>query len=87
MSDKGKQKDIHDCSSVEVEQLLPVHDPRNYYASDSLVNEELDSDKEVYKSAEEMENLDPDRQSDGAASESNSGANVCSFYLTYTYLC
>jgi len=51
------------------------------------VNKELDLDEEVYKSAEEMENLDPDRQSDGAASESNSGANVCSFYLTYTYLC
>ncbi|KAF8262063.1 hypothetical protein EI94DRAFT_1705070, partial [Lactarius quietus] len=36
---KGKQKEVHNQSSVEVEQLLPpigpVHDPRNHYASDS----------------------------------------------------
>jgi len=88
MANKGKQKDVHNHSSVEVEQLLPVHDPRNVYASDSPVNEDPDSDEDVYKSAEEVaENLDPDGQSDGAASESNSGPNVCSFYLTYTCLC
>ncbi|KAF8271546.1 hypothetical protein EI94DRAFT_1698091 [Lactarius quietus] len=47
---KGKQKEVHDRSSVEVEQLLPpigpVHDPRNHYASNSLVMEDCDSDGE-----------------------------------------
>lgn len=60
---------------------MPVHDPRNIYASDSPVIEDPDSDEELYKSAEEVaENIDPDGQGDGAANESNSGPNVCSFY-------
>ncbi len=88
MANKGKQKDVHNRSLVEVEQLLPVHDPRNLYTSDSPVIEDPDSDKEVYKSAEEVaENIDPDGQGDGIANESNSGPNVCSFYLTYTHPC
>ncbi len=84
---KGKQREVHDRSSIEVEQLLPpiepVHDPRNLYASDSPVIEDPDSDEELYKSAEEVaENIDPDGQGDGATSGSNLGPNVCSFYLT-----
>jgi hypothetical protein len=78
---KGKQKEIHDRSSVEVEQLLPVmepvHDPRNLYASDSPEIEDPDSDEELYKSAEEVaEMIDLDGQGDGAANESNLGPNV-----------
>jgi hypothetical protein len=81
MASKGKQKDIHDRSSVEVEQLLPliepVHDPRNLYASDSPGIKDPDSDEELYKSAEEVaENIDLDGQGGGAANESNSGSNV-----------
>ncbi|KAH9009727.1 hypothetical protein EDB84DRAFT_1446147 [Lactarius hengduanensis] len=69
-ANKGKQKGVYDRSSAEVEQLLPVHDPRNLYASDSPVIEDLDSDEELYKSAEEVaENIDPDGQSDGAANK------------------
>ncbi|KAH9015826.1 hypothetical protein EDB85DRAFT_2156367 [Lactarius pseudohatsudake] len=75
-ANKGKQKGVYDQSSAEVEQLLPVHDPRNLYASDSPVIEDLDSDEELYKSAEEVaENIDPDGQSDGAANKSISGPN------------
>ena len=92
MASKGKQKDVYDRSSVEVEQILPpiepVHDPRNLYASDSPVIEDLDSDKELYRSAEEIvKNMGLDSQVDGTAIERNSGSNVCSFYLTYTGLC
>jgi hypothetical protein len=43
-SSEGMQRDVHDGSSVEVEQLLPslqtnepVQDPRDFYASDSSV--------------------------------------------------
>ncbi|KAH9035250.1 hypothetical protein EDB85DRAFT_2143903 [Lactarius pseudohatsudake] len=77
---KGKQKEVRDRSSVEVEQLLPpvepVHDPRNFYASDSPVIEDPDSDEELYKSAEEdAENIELDGQGDGVANESNSGSN------------
>ncbi|KAH9008836.1 hypothetical protein EDB84DRAFT_1446663, partial [Lactarius hengduanensis] len=80
---KGKQKEVRDQSSVEVEQLLPlvepVHDPRNFYASDSPVIEDPDSDEELYKSAEEdVENIELDGQGDGVANESNSGSNVWS---------
>ena len=46
-------------SSVEVERALPlgeqVHDPRDFYASDSPVVVDLDSDQELYRSAEEFE--------------------------------
>ncbi|KAI9437868.1 hypothetical protein BJY52DRAFT_1229997 [Lactarius psammicola] len=78
---KGKQKEAHDRSSVEVEQLLPlvkpVHDPRNFYASDSPVIEDPDSDQDLYKSAEEdVENVELDGQGDGVADSSNSGSNV-----------
>ncbi|KAI9430424.1 hypothetical protein H4582DRAFT_2086977 [Lactarius indigo] len=72
---KGKQKDVNDRSSVEVEQLLPpvepVHDPRNFYASDSPMIEDPDSDDELYKPAEEdAENIKLDGQGDGEANES-----------------
>jgi len=88
---KGKQKEAHDRSSVEVEQLLPpvepVHDPRKFYASDSPVIEDPDSDEELYKSAEEdAENIELDGQGYGVANESNSGSNVCSF-LGFVYRC
>ncbi|KAH9180279.1 hypothetical protein EDB89DRAFT_2061994 [Lactarius sanguifluus] len=78
---KGKQKEVHNRSLVKVEQLLPpvepVHDPRNFYASDSPVIEDPDSDDELYKSAEEdMENIELDSQGDGLANESNSGSNL-----------
>lgn len=91
MASKGKQKDVYNRSSVEVEQILPpiepIHDPRNLYTSDSPVIEDPDSDEELYKSAEEfMKNMGLDSQVDGAASESNSGSNVCSFSLIYTGL-
>lgn len=46
-------------SSVEVEEILPsdehVQDPRDFYASDSPVLAELDSDQEMYRSAEEFD--------------------------------
>ena len=46
-------------SSVEVERAPPlgeqVHDPRDFYASDSPVVVDLDSDQELYRSAEEFE--------------------------------
>ncbi len=48
-----------DRSSVEVEQILPsdehVQDPQDFYASDSLVLVDFDSDQELYRSAEEFE--------------------------------
>ena len=86
---KGKQKEAHDQSSVKVEQLLPpvkpVHDPRNFYASDSPVIKDPDSDEELYRSAEEdAENIELDGQGYGVANESNSGSNVCSF-LGFVY--
>ena len=85
---KGKQKDVYDRSSVEVEQILPpiepVHDPRNLYASDSPVIEDPDSDKELYKSAEEFaKNIGLEGQVDGAAGESNSGSNACFLFDLY----
>ena len=85
---KGKQKNVYDRSSVEVEQILPpiepVHDPRNLYASDSPVIEDPDSDEELYKSAEEfVKNIGLEGQVDGAASESNPGSNVCFLFDLY----
>ncbi|KAH9014519.1 hypothetical protein EDB85DRAFT_1899170 [Lactarius pseudohatsudake] len=76
MANKGKQKGVHDQSSAEVEQLLPVHNPRNLYTSDSPVIKDLDSDEELYKSAEEVvENIDPDGQSDGTANKNRVDQN------------
>ncbi|KAH9014068.1 hypothetical protein EDB84DRAFT_1443993 [Lactarius hengduanensis] len=51
--------DTFDRSSVEVEQILPpdehVWDPRDFYASDSPVPFDFDSDQELYRSAEEFD--------------------------------
>ena len=60
----------------------PVHDPRNFYTSDSPVIEDPDSDQDLYKSAEEdVENVELDGQGDGVADSSNSGSNVCFFFF------
>jgi hypothetical protein len=66
--------DAHDRRSLEVEQILPSHepvqDPRHFYASDSPLN----SDLELYKSAEEFEeDVDPGVQdeSDDPQASSN----------------
>ncbi|KAH9019778.1 hypothetical protein EDB85DRAFT_1896500 [Lactarius pseudohatsudake] len=63
------QIDPHDRSSVEVEQILPPHepvqDPRDFYACDSPVLDNPNSDIELYESAKEFgENVDP-RVQDG----------------------
>jgi len=51
--------DTYNRSSLEVEQILPsdehVQDPQDFYASDSPVLVDFDSDQELYRSAEEFE--------------------------------
>ncbi len=51
--------DTYNRSSLEVEQILPsdehVRDPQDFYASDSPVLVDFDSDQELYRSAEEFE--------------------------------
>lgn len=81
---------VCDRSSVEVERILPplqadepIQDPRNFYASDSPVFEEVDSDQGRYKSADEFEGgIDPEGQGDGSAGDSNARLNVPLFHIT-----
>jgi hypothetical protein len=61
----------------------PIQDPRNFYASDSPVFEEIDSDQGRYKSADEFEGgIDPEGQGDGMAGDSNARLNVPLFHIT-----
>lgn len=61
----------------------PIQDPRNLYASDSPVFEEIDSDQGRYKSADEFEGgIDPEGQGDGMAGDSNARLNVPLFHIT-----
>ncbi|KAH9176458.1 hypothetical protein EDB89DRAFT_1903237 [Lactarius sanguifluus] len=69
------QIDPHDRSSVEVEQILPLHkpvqDPRDFYACDSPVLDNSNLDIELYESAKEFgENVDPGVQDGPRASGS-----------------
>ncbi len=78
--------DIHDCSSVEVEEMLPpnepVEDPRHFYASDSPVCKDFNSDSEVYKSAKDLsEAIEPEGEVENVTS--NTQTNVRLFCWTF----
>jgi hypothetical protein len=87
---EGTQRDVCDRSSVEVERILPplqadepIQDPRNFYASDSPVFEEIDSDQERYKSADEFEgSIEPEGQGNGMTGDNNARLNVTFFHVT-----
>ncbi|KAI0250718.1 hypothetical protein BJV78DRAFT_1154849 [Lactifluus subvellereus] len=78
------QRDTHDRSSIEVEQILPpndpAQDPRDFYAPDSPVFDYPDSDQELYESAKEFEeNDEPEGRGDGVASDNEAGSNARCF--------
>ena len=55
----------------------PVEDPQYFYASDSPVCEDYNSDSDVYKSAEDLgELIETDDLAENVASGSNTRSNV-----------
>jgi hypothetical protein len=90
---KEGQIDTRGRSSVEVEQILPPHepvqDPRDFYACDSPVldNPNSDLDVESYKSAKEFEDdVDPGVQDGPQASGSFVRPSVSFSCLTCAYI-
>ena len=55
----------------------PIQDPRNFYAADSPVSRNFDSDQELYESAEDFEEtLEPEGQGVEEVSDSSLGLGV-----------
>ncbi len=86
----ASNSDTYNRSSLKVEQILPsdehVWDPRDSYASDSLVLIDFDLDQELYRSAEEFE-----IRNDTEVQDEHQGSNfvVCSVLfscLAYAFI-
>jgi hypothetical protein len=74
-----------------MEHLLPadepIQDPRNFYAADSPVFSDSDSDQELYESAEDFEEtLEPEGQGGERVGGSSLGLRVSLSRLTLTCL-